>query len=295
MTSVTPAHSTRGAIANVTPAHSTRGAIANVYSVNGEVAGNIDLPSQFKEEFRPDLIKRAVLAQQSHNIQPTSTMPGAGNQYSAYLSKRRREYRGTYGAGRSRTPRKVMSRKGTRFDFKGAKAPQTVGGRKAHPSKLEKLRSEKINDKERKKAIRSALTATTIKEIVASRGHRVDQVKELPIVLESKIEDAAKTKDILGILLKLGLAPELTRTRDRKIRAGRGKMRGRKYRTKVGPLFVVSKNCKLLNSARNITGADAVDVKKLNAELLAPGTKPGRLTIWSETALKELGEKKLFM
>lgn len=267
----------------------------NVHSLNGEATGKTKLPEQFSEEYRPDIIKRAVLAQRSHKIQPRAPKLHAGNEFSAYLSKRRHEYKSTYGAGRSRTPRKVMSKKGSRFTHMGAKVPQTVGGRVAHPPRIEKIWAEKINDNERRKAIRSAIAATAIKKIVEARGHKVADLKELPLVIENKAEELAKTKDVLHFLVKLGLRYELERIGKRKVRAGKGKMRGRKYKTKVGPLFIVSKKCKLLESAKNIAGVDAVDVRKLNAELLAPGTQPGRLTIWSEAALKELEEKKLFM
>jgi len=267
----------------------------SIYSLTGETKEKTKLPEQFNEEYRPDVIKRAVLAIQTHKIQPTAPKVHAGNFFSTYLSKRRHEYKSTYGSGRSRTPRKVMSKKGSRLNFMGAGVPQTVGGRIAHPPKIEKIWAEKINDKERRKAIRSAIAATAVKKIVEMRGHRVGNIKEFPLIIENKAEELAKTKDVLNVLIKLGLEHELERISERKVRAGKGKMRGRKYKTKVGPLFIVSKKCKLLESAKNIMGVDAVDVRKLNAELLAPGTQAGRLTIWSEAALKELGEKKLFM
>jgi len=269
--------------------------MVNVFSIDGKVSNEIKLPKHFKEEIRPDLIKRAVLSVRSSKIQPTAPKEGAGNDYSTYLSKRRREYRGSYGAGRSRTPRKVISRKGSRFVFKGAKAPQTIGGRVAHPPKIEKILFEDINKKERRKAIRSAISATAIKEIVIKRGHKAEKLAQFPFIVEDKIETLSKTKEVIDFLKKIGLEDELKRISIRKVRAGRGKMRGRKYKTRVGPLFVVSKKCSLLNAAKNLQGADVVLVKNLNAELLAPGTHPGRLTIWSEGAIKELENKKLFM
>ncbi len=94
------------------------------------------------------------------------------------------------------------------------------------------------------------------------------------------------------MLKKLGMEKELERIKERKIRAGKGKMRGRKYKKRVGPLFVVSKRCDLMKSARNL--GDVILVKDLNAEALAPGTQPGRLTLWTESAIKEL-EKGLFL
>lgn len=269
--------------------------MVKVLLINGEIKGEIELPKQFSEEFRPDLIRRAVLAIHSHKRQPYGTKKGAGNIHSADFSKRRGRYRTTYGYGQSRTPRKIMLRVGSRFRTVGANVPQAVGGRKAHPPKVEKIFAEKINNKERKKAIRSAIAATAVKEIVKARGHKISDLKEFPVVIEGKVERIGKTKEVKELLEKIGLKKELTRIKKKKVRAGKGKMRGRKYKKKIGPLFVVSKKCKLLKAAKNIAGVDAVIVKDLNAEILAPGTHPGRLLIWSEPAIKLLEEKKLFM
>jgi len=266
-----------------------------VFSISGESKEKIRLPLQFNEKYRPDLIRRAVLALRSHKIQPYGTKKDAGNIHSVEFSKRRREYKTTYGYGQSRTPRKVMVKQGSRFTTMGANAPQTVGGRVAHPPKVEKIRAEKINNKERKKAIRSAIAATANREIVASRGHKIGDLKELPIVVEEKFEDIGKTKDVENFLIKIGLKKEIEKAKEKKVRAGKGKMRGRKYKKKIGPLFVVSKKGNLMKAAKNIAGADVCLVKDLNVDVLAPGTHPGRLVIWSEGAIKLLDDKKLFV
>lgn len=255
-------------------------------------AGSIDLPNQFYEEVRPDLIKRAVLAIQSHKRQPYGADPEAGTKYSIKLYKRRRHYRGSYGLGISRVHRKIISRSGTRFNWIGAFAPGTVGGRKAHPPKAEKIWAQKINKKERRKAIRSAIAATIMKDLVENRGHKVPE--NYPFIVESKIESEKKTKDVIKTLEKLGFSDELKRTKKPTIRAGKGKARGRRYITKIGPLIVVSGECPLLKSAKNIPGVDVVNVQNLNAELLAPGTYPGRLTLWTQAAIERLAKEKLF-
>ncbi len=255
--------------------------------------GEQTLPSQFSEEIRPDLIKRAVHALQANKRQPYGAKEEAGKRHSAFLSKRRRKYRGTYGIGQSRTPRKVMTRRGTRFFYVGAVAPQTVGGRRAHPPKAEKNWGKKINKKERRKAIRSAISATIIKDMVKERGHKVPD--NFPFIIDSKIEKISKTKEIKIFLKKIGLKEELARSEKKKVRAGKGKMRGRKYRKKIGPLLVVSKDCKLLNSGKNIPGISVVKVNNLNAEILAPGAMPGRLTLWTKDSIELLEKKKLFI
>ena len=265
----------------------------SVLSGSKEKKKDIDLPSQFDEEVRPDLILRAVLAIQSNKRQPYGASPMAGKRASAVISRRRHDYRGSYGYGISRVPRKILSRRGTRMYWVGAFAPGMVGGRRAHPPKAGKNYSQKVNKKERRKAIRSAIAATIVKDLVQKRGHKVPA--DYPLILESKIEEMKKTKDIINALEKIGLKEELERASVKAIRAGKGKSRGRKYKKRIGPLFVVSKECKLMKSASSIPGVDIVEVKNINAELLAPGAVPGRLTIWSEAAIEKLGKEKLFM
>ena len=185
-----------------------------------------------------------------------------------------------------------MTRRGTRLNWVGAFAPGTVGGRRAHPPKSEKIWSTKINEKERRKALRSAIAATLIREIVAERGHLMPN--NYPFALDDKFESIEKTKTVIDSLKKIGLESELSRVEDRKVRAGKGKTRGRKYRTKKGPLIVVSKLDRLSSAASNIPGVDIVDVISLNTELLAPGGKPGRLTLWTSSAISKLDKEKLF-
>jgi large subunit ribosomal protein L4e len=265
----------------------------DVIKINNESAGKKDLPEQFNEELRPDLVAKAVLVIQSHNRQPYGASPKAGMRSSAYVSKRRNVYRTTYGIGQSRTPRKVMSSRGTRFNWVGAFVPQTVGGRRAHPPKADRIWDQKMNKKERRKAIRSAISATVIKEIVCKKHNNVPD--NYPFLIEDAFENIDKTKKIKEALNKIGLTEELARTENKKVRAGKGKRRGRKYKKKVGPLIVVSKECKLLKSATNIPGISIVEVDKLNAELLAPGTEFGRITLFTKSAVERLEKEKLFL
>lgn len=254
--------------------------------------GDVVLPSQFNEVVRSDLITRAVLAIQANKRQRYGAKPEAGMRASAYLSKRRHNFRGTYGIGQSRTPRKAMSRRGTRFFFVGAFAPQTVGGRRAHPPKATKIWDQKINVKERRKAIRSALSATIKKELVSKRGHKIPS--SFPFVLSNDFEAVAKTKDLILALKALGFENELERGKTKTIRAGIGKRRGRKYLTKKSILFVVENNCSLMKSAKNIPGCDIVIASNLNAEYLAPGTHEGRLTLFTQNAISLIEKNSLF-
>lgn len=264
-----------------------------IFDSGNKSKGQMEMPAQFKESFRPDLIKRAVHALQSKARQLYGADPEAGMRHSSKLSKRRRKYRGSYGFGISRVNRKILSRRGTRFFWVGAFSPQTRGGRRSHPPKAEKVLEKKINKKENQKAIRSAIAATVDKTLVERRGHKIPG--EYPFVLSSAVEEMSKTKDVEKMLQSLGFEKELERSMIKKIRAGLGTMRNRKYRRKKGVLIVTGENCKLSNSAKNVPGVDVVNVKELNAEMLAPGADAGRATLWTEKAVKELGEKKLFM
>lgn len=254
--------------------------------------GSKDLPELFNEEIRPDIIKRAVEALQSSARQKYGADPRAGKKCSAELSRRRRKYRGSYGHGISRVPRKILSRNGTRFNWTGAFAPGTVGGRRAHAPKSTKIWIRKINDKERRKAIRSALAATIVKDMVQERGHVPPD--NYPFIITNDFETISKTKIVKETMMKLGFGAELERASNKTYRAGKARLRGRKYRKRKGPLFVVSKECPLMKTAVNIPGVDVVIVTDMNVELLAPGATPGRLTIFTESAIEILGKDKLY-
>jgi len=245
---------------------------AQVRALDGTIARGIDLPAVFEEEYRPDLIKKAVLALQSTRYQPHGTDPFAGMKTSAE----------SWGSGRgvAQVPR---LKNGSRV----ARIPQAVGGRAAHPPKVEKILVKRINKQEKRKALRSAIAATCDPELVSARGHLVDG--EIPIVLEDAFENIATTAGIIEVLRAINVFADVERAKNsKKVRAGRGKMRGRRYKQRKSVLIVTGENP--LRAARNLAGVDAVSVGQLNTELLAPGTHAGRLTLWTEGALKKLEE-----
>lgn len=247
----------------------------NVYSKEGEVTGDIELPAIFNEEFRPDLIKRAVISAQTARVQPWGNDPMAGKRTTAQ----------SWGSGRgaAMVPR---IKGGSRTAF----IPLAVGGRQAHPTRAEKKLHEKINIKERRFAIRSAVAATANGDIVTLRGHKTDNVEQFPIVVEDDICSVKRTKETREIFKNLGVYEDMIRAKSgKKIRAGRGKTRGRKYKHVKGPLLVVAEDKGISLGARNHAGVDVVTVDNLNAELLAPGTHPGRLTIFTKSAIDKIG------
>ena len=265
----------------------------NIISLDNKAKGKKKLPTQFAEPVRTDLIKRAVHTIQSNKRQPYGAYDHAGQGHAARTRKRRRRYRGSYGIGIARVTRKVMSRRGSRFTWTGAVAPGTVGGRRAFPPLADKKWNKKINDKERRKAIRSALAAVMQPELVKERGHKIPEA--YPFIIDDSIETLEKTKKVKQVLQTLGLTEELARASIKKVRAGKGTMRSRKYKTKKGPLLVVADKCKLLKTAQNIPGIEVITINKINAELLAPGAHPGRATLFTEGAITKLEKDKLFM
>jgi len=246
---------------------------AQVKTIEGGVARDIDLPVMFREEYRPDLIRKAVLALQSTRRQPHGTYPYAGICSSAV----------GWGSGRgaSHVPR---IRNGSR----AAKVPQAKGGREAHPPVVAKVLVKQINQKEKQKAFRSAVAASIQEDLIRSRGHLFDG--KVPVVFEDKFETLNRTQDVIMALAAAGVFQDVERAKEsRKVRAGRGKMRGRRYKQRKSLLIVTADAP--LRSARNLAGVDAVTVDQLNVEHLAPGMQAGRLTVWTESALTRLEGK----
>jgi len=248
---------------------------AKIFDLKGESIGKITLPKIFSTPLRPDVIKRAVLAIQSSRIQPQGRDPMAGKRTTA-------ESRGT-GMASARVPR-IKGGSG-----RAAFAPSTVKGRQPHPPRAEKKIVKSIPKKEAKLALFSAIAATAQKEIIASRGHKIENVPHVPLIVDNAIEGLTNSKEVEETLTNLKVMQDVTRVRDsRKIRAGKGKHRGRKMKQAVGPLIVVVENKGLVNAASNVPGVDVTTVADLNTEMLAPGTHPGRLTLWTNGAIEKM-------
>ena len=235
----------------------------------------VEMPMVFQTPYRPDVIRRAVIAQQSHGFQPQGRDPMAGKRTTA-------ESMGV-GLGIARVPRIKGGRR-------AAFGVSIVGGHQAFPPRAEKRIRKEINKKERRLAMRSGIAATAVRDIVAGRGHVIDFVGQLPLVVDDSIQLLSKTREVRDLFVNLGLWPDVERAERRKIRAGRGKTRGRKRRVGKGPLIVVSEDLGIGKASANIPGVDVAEVSDLNAELLAPGGHPGRLVIWTRSAFTSLDE-----
>lgn len=162
----------------------------------------------------------------------------------------------------------------------------------AHPSKVETRLVYKINEKENSKALRSAAAASFDATLVQLRGHKTPE--DYPFILDTAVEQVKKTSAIEQTLQKLGFTEELQRSAQKKIRAGKGKLRGRRYQQRKGLLLVISKSCPLMQAAKNLPGVDVVLVDALNAAVLAPGAMPGRATLWTEAALQRVEKENLW-
>ena len=270
-----------GPSAGASREHTSHHRRVHVLGLDGKAGETLLLPLAFSQPVRPDVIRRAVIAFQSHRRQPHGTSPTAGLRHSVMWSGK--------GKGVSRTPRLM----GTMI---GAQAPNTVGGRPAHPPRTETIWTKKLNAKERRLALAASLAATGHAPLAAARGHSVPEKLALPVVVADPVEEIGSTAEALAFLHRLELGDELARA-ERSVheRAGRGKRRGRRLRRARSLLLVTSAPGKG-RAFRNRPGVDVVPVARLSAEDLAPGGDPGRLTFYTRTALdgirSRLGEAK---
>ncbi|MCS7118330.1 MAG: 50S ribosomal protein L4 [Thaumarchaeota archaeon] len=249
-----------------------------LYSVNGEKAGEVVLPWFFFADRREDLVRRAFVHLRTHSLQPKGSWKGSAAKYSARSLG--------VGLGIARISRIMTS--GTGKSRAGGWVPSAVGGRPTHPPVPEKVLRKELNEKERRAATVAALAFSADTESVRRRGHRVPEGLDLPIVVEDSLESITKSADFRRLMLNLGLNEELERASRRKVRAGKGKRRGRSYKGRAGPLVVVAKDAGVMRAARNVPGTAVVLAKDLSVLHLAPGGHPGRLTVFTVSALSEL-------
>ncbi len=262
------------------------------YSIEAEDGKSVKLPSAFESSFRPDLIRRAVHSSRANRRQAYGHREHVGKRAPQPGMKHSVEWWGK-GRGVSRIMRKTGART-------GAQNPHTRGGRRAHGPMVLKNWSQKLNSKEANAARDSAIAATADSEKVAARGHRFSEKVRFPIVIGGYSEDGEKmeieslsteksTKKFIAMMESIGVGDDLNRARNgRNIRAGKGKMRGRRRRTPKSILLVVAQRDGLAKAARNVPGVDVAIAKDLCAEDLAPGGDAGRLTVWTKAAIDAL-------
>jgi large subunit ribosomal protein L4e len=156
---------------------------------------------------------------------------------------------------------------------------------------------KRINTNQKRFAVASALAASALPALVMARGHVIDQVKEVPLVVDASIESVQKTKEALAILNRIGAGADVDKAKaSQALRTGTGKMRNRRYVARKGPLIVYASDNGISKSFRNIPGVDLINVEKLNLLKLAPGGHLGRFIVWTQPAFEKLeavyGSKK---
>ena len=272
------------------------GLLAETFAVEAKDGKAIELPSPFTSQIREDIVRSAVHASRANRRQSYGHREHDGKRAPQPGMKHSVEWWGK-GRGVSRIMRKAGQRT-------GAQNPHTRGGRRAHGPKVDKEWSQKINSREKKIARDSAIAASCDPGAVSSRGHKFDEGLRFPIIIDGYVESRGgsdekydieaipnqySTRKFVAMMEGLGVSEDLTRSKNgRTIRAGKGTMRGRKYRTPRSILLVVAQKGGLEKAARNLPGVDVVTAKDLCAEDLAPGGDMGRLTVWTKSAIEAL-------
>ncbi len=245
-----------------------------IIDAEGKPTGEISIPAVFNTPLRLDVISKAVIAEQSHSFQRQGRNPMAGKRTTAE----------GFGVGRgiSRVPR--IGGHGP-LSGQAAFAPGTRGGRLAFPPVSAANPRKRINRKERHLALRSALAATASTKMVKNRGHRFEENVVFPLVVTDGIEKVTKAAEARKLLVSLGLWDDIAR-----VIHSRESRRGHTTHAK-GPLVVVGGLQGAHRAFRNFEGVDVVRAQDLSVEDLAPGTHPGRLTVWSESAFKSIKDR----
>ena len=250
---------------------------AKVIALDGKESGEIELPAVFDTPYRPEVIHKAYVNLLSHSYQRQGRYPAAGEMVSA-------ESRNT-GLGIARLARA----RGEGFPRAG-QAAGVAGvrhGRVAHPPESWKGIYKKINRKEKQLGFCSAIAVTAKKELVQRRGHKISNEVKLPLVVSNDIESVAKTKDLKNTLIRLGLGDDIARASlVRKARSGTARRRGRSARSGTSALIIVGNESKLVMLSQSIPGVDIKHAKDISIIDLVPGSKPIRLTIYSQAAIE---------
>jgi large subunit ribosomal protein L4e len=258
---------------------------AKLYDNKGREKSSVDLPKNFNSKIREDILAKVFETQKFIYAQSYGAKEGAGAQYSAsgISKKKRHDWKATYGKGISRIPRKVMSRHGASFNWIGATVSSTRGGRRPHAPRSAKNSFKKINKKELSIAFNSALAGTFDQKSIENKYNK--KIESGIIFDESILK--AKSKDFFAALKSI-LGDSFEKAIKKKtVRAGIGKLRGRKYKSNAGAIFIIASSEEMKRK-----GLDVVKVNELKISDLSPNGEPGRIAFYTQNAIKEIGEKK---
>lgn len=253
--------------------------LVSVFSTSGDKVGETTLPAVMTAPLRPDLVQFVHTNMNKNHRQAYAVSIKAGKQVSA----------SSWGTGRAvaRIPR--VGGGGTSRSGQGAFGNMCRGGRMFAPTKTWRKWHRKINTTQKRYAVASAVAATAVPALVMARGHKIDNVPELPLVMDNAIESISKTSAAKDLLTSVGALDDVEKAAASKaIRAGKGKMRNRRYTLRRGPLVIYSENDGVEQAFRNLPGVELCCVSRLNLLQLAPGGHMGRFCVWSESAIKAL-------
>merc|ERR1712205_211036 len=253
--------------------------VVTVQSTSDEAGKQVQLPAVFLSPVRPDLVLLVHTNMAKNARQPYAVSLAAGHQSSAE----------SWGTGRavSRIPR--VPGGGTHRAGQAAFGNMCRGGRMFNPTKTWRKWHRKINTNQKRYAVCSALAASALPSLVMARGHKVDQVPECPLVVDSAIEAVDKTAKAMKVLAAIGASDDVEKSKaSRQIRSGKGKMRNRRYVQRRGPLVVYGDDNGIRKAFRNISGVELCDVSSLNLLQLAPGGHLGRFVVFTENAISKL-------
>jgi len=254
------------------------------FTTTGTKEGEIELPIIFSTPFRRELIHKAFINITSHKFQPQGRHPSAGQDVVADSNDP------PTGQGVSRVARAQGGGGGRQGQ--GAEVASTRGGRQAHPPIVGKVIYKKLNKKENKLALCSAIAATSTKNLIESRGHKIEGIESFPIVVSDDIESISKTNEMTKVLESLKLKQDINRLESRKPRSGQSRLRGRSKKVGKSVLFVTKNSTEISKAIGSLPGVDVKSVKDLSILDLAPGSHPIRLTVYSKSAIEEIGKIK---
>jgi len=269
-------------MAQAPPMYAAARPLVNVINPGKESTTTVKLPSVFLTPIRLDVVRFVHTNMRKNNRQPYAVSSIAGHQTSAE----------SWGTGRAvaRIPR--VSGSGTHRAGQAAFGNMCRGGRMFAPTKIWRKWHRKINKNQKRFAVAASLAATAVTPLVQARGHRIQKIAEIPLVVaDASIGSIEKTKAAIEFLRQLGAYADVEKVkRTRHVRAGRGKWRNRRYVERKGPLIIHDGPSKFRRAFRNLPGIETIDVSRLNLLQLAPGGHLGRFCIWTESAFKKIDQ-----
>merc|ERR1712159_859139 len=253
--------------------------VVTVQSTSDEAGKQVQLPAVFLAPIRADIVQFVHTSMNKNRRQAYAVNKDAGHQTSAE----------SWGTGRAvaRIPR--VPGGGTHRAGQGAFGNMCRGGRMFNPTKTWRKWHRKINVNQKRYAVASALAASAVPALVMARGHVVDSVPELPLVLPNDVENTLKTQKAIESLTSVGAYADVEKViASRNIRKGKGKSRNRRFVQRKGPLVIYKEDNGLVKALRNVPGVETCCVSRLNLLQLAPGGHLGRFCVWTKGAFEAL-------